>query len=167
MNINEHPYIDKNKYILYHLEDLKITKTQTLICLLINFYDEIKKELSYEDIAKKLSIDVGKVDECIDELIEMGYLKITVNGHISYDLSGIFENTKPKQESNTFKEILGDFENVFNRVLNTTELTILSELIDTYPKDKIIYALKEAEVYQKGTPNIFYVRSVLENDQKS
>ncbi len=167
MRFDDHPYIDKNKYILYHLEDLKMTKTQALICLLINFYDEIKVELSYEDIANKLAIDVSKVDECIDELVVMGYLKVKVDGHISYDLSGIFENDGPKKVDNNFKAILSDFETVFNRALNTTELTILSELVDTYPKDKIIYALKEAEVYQKGAPNIFYVRSVLENDQKS
>lgn len=165
MNWHEHPYIDKNKYILYNLEKLKLTKTQALICLLINFYGEIKQELTYEMIADKLSIDVSKIDECIDELVAMGYLNIKVNGRIAYDLDGIFQERQ--DDDQTFKELLNAFETVFNRVLNTTELSILSELIDNYPKDKIIWALKEAEVYQNGMPNMYYVKSVLDNEQKS
>ena len=156
------PYIDKNKYLLFKLEDFKLTDREILLCLLINAYNEAGLELSYEVIAKKLNIKISQVDKCLQALVDKKYLKISVNGGITYDLCGLYGETE-EPISNNFTAILAIFEEVFNRVLNTTEMKILNELIASYSEEEISDALRKAEIYQKGEPNIYYVKAILDN----
>ncbi len=161
------PYIDKNKYILFELEDLDLNEREALLCVLINVYNEAGIELTYDMIGRKLDLSVEEVDKSLQALVDKNYLKISVDGRISYDLSGLY-GAAPKPIATNFKSVLRLFEEVFNRTLNTTEMTILNELIGAYSEEEITEALRQAEVYQKGEPNIFYVKAVLQNghDQK-
>ncbi len=156
------PYIDKNKYLLFELENFDLSDREVLLCVLINAYNEAGLELTYEMIGRKLGITVDMVDKSLQSLVDKKYLKINVNGHICYDLSGLY-SAKPEPIANNFTSILRLFEEVFNRVLNTTEMTILNELISSYSEEEISDALRQAEVYQKGEPNIFYVKAILQN----
>ncbi len=161
MNIIDKPYIDKKDYLLYNLKDYDLTYAETIACLLILLYEENNLNLTYEDIALRLKIDESDVDGILQGLVQKEYLLLNYdNGSMKFVIDGLFEK-KEEVKDNDYNDLLRLCEEVFNRALNVTEMTILNDLMCEYPKEKIIWALREAEVYQKGEPNIYYVKGIL------
>ena len=51
------PYVDRRTWILDHLKDLSIDSNETLVLLLIDYFNGIGQEISQEELAAKMKVD--------------------------------------------------------------------------------------------------------------
>ena len=166
MSIASEVYVDRLRYFFANLESFDLDPIEINILALLIIYEERDIEIGYDMIAKSLHLSGDDIDRAIRDLTDKELIKIKFQDRIKFDLSALFAIEKNETDDETYKQMISTFEDVFNRALSASELQILSEILSDYDKDKVLWALREAEVYQKGDPNIFYVKSVLDNDHE-
>lgn len=144
----EKNYIDRISYILSEFETVNLNAEEGLVVLLIQFYNDHRQSIEVASIAKKLKVDVNRIDEIINSLSEKGYLKVSLtNGSLEFNLDGIFEHSEEAME---FNETLFEmFESEFKRPLTQIEMQRLSDWIKMYELKLISYALREASINKK------------------
>lgn len=142
-------YIDRRGYIYEHLQDLALNGEEALTVLLIDFFNQHNINIDHAILAHKLKKDNSEIDELLSALTAKGYLNLVYeNGKISFNIDGIFES---EQSAKTpFDESMFNlFEHEFGRPLSQKELERLSEWAQNYEQKLIIYALREAMIYNK------------------
>lgn len=145
---NEH-FINRRDYILDHFEDLSISCEECMAILLIDFMNQYNIPVSHGILAAKMKMDATKIDDLLSNLTQKGYLDITYQDKkILFLIDGIFDT--PKEKPMEFDQSLFDvYESEFARPLSQIELQRMSEWMGQYDQKLILYALREALLYEK------------------
>ncbi len=142
-------YIDRRAYLLDHFEELSLNCEEGMAILLIDFMNEHHIAISHNILAEKMKLDGAQVDELLSRLTQKGYLQITYQDkRVVFLIDGIFET--PKRPALNFDQSLFDlFEEEFARPLTQRELQRMSDWMHEYDQKLIVYALREALIYDK------------------
>ncbi|MEG0265431.1 MAG: DnaD domain protein [Erysipelotrichaceae bacterium] len=142
-------YINRRSYIMERLEDIAVNGEEAMTIMLIDYFNEQKINIDHVTLAKKLKKNNDEIDELLSTLTTRGYLQVLYeSGKIVFNIDGIF--TSESKTKTAFDESLFNlFENEFGRPLTQKELECLSDWTSTYEQKLIIYALREAVIYNK------------------
>lgn len=145
---NEH-YVNRRDYILDRFEELSISCEECMAVLLIDFMNQHGIPVSHGILASKMKKEGNEIDDLLSNLSKKGYLQITYQDKkIVFLIDGIFDT--PKEKTVDFDQSLFDvYESEFARPLSQMELQRMSEWMKTYDQKLIIYALREAVLYDK------------------
>ncbi len=156
-------YFNRRNYLLEKAEDLNVTQKQLLLLLFIDYCNEYGKDCSMEILASKMHLDPKEIDELLSQLVASGYLKLqTKNRRIFFNIDGIFEE---KPEKTDVRSIFSLFEDEFGRLLKQNELSELNQWLAEYEQNDILYALRQASIYNKKNMN--YIRAILQDMKKA
>ena len=152
-------WVSRRDYILEHMDELALDATQGMIVLLIDYFNEHRITISHAILAQKLKVEHDVIDDLLTQLNAKGFLQIEFqNGHIHFDIDGIFEDQGKQQ---TFDASLFDvFETEFARTLSPMEVQRLAQWLELYDQKLITYALREALTYDKKSFD--YIERILE-----
>ncbi len=157
----ENSYINKTNWILQNYSNLNLTSDEGIIVFIINHANENNTCLTIDCLAKQSALSQENVDKAIALLCAKKYLTIVANSNgLVFDLSGLFETEVAKSEKAVNQDLYDLFESEFKRPLSSTEMIYFSELVSTYDKKMMIYALKEASLYKKM--NMKYIATILD-----
>lgn len=152
MNLFGQPFFNRRNWILENLEELDLTLEESLVVLLIDYFNEFNRSVDIMSLAKKLNMDGAHVDQILNQLMLKGYLKMeAVNRRMVYQLEGLYlhtENAKPC-DTNSYRSLFELYEQEFKRPLSQKESESISEWISLYDLKLIEYALREAIIYDK------------------
>lgn len=152
MNLFGQPFFNRRNWILENLEELDLTLEESLVVLLIDYFNEFNRSVDIMSLAKKLNMDGAHVDQILNQLMLKGYLKMeAVNRRMVYQLEGLYlhtENAKPC-DTNSYRSLFELYEQEFKRPLSQKESETISEWISLYDLKLIEYALREAIIYDK------------------
>lgn len=155
-------YFDKIRWILSHLKELDISSNETVVLLSIVVLKEKGLAVNNETINSLTPLTAKQVDDAITLLASKHYLEIKVcASEVSFHIDKIFE--LKKEVNNDVIDLFQIFEEEFSRMLTQNELVRLNEWIETYSKDEIIHALRQASIYRNLHFN--YIDKILENIQ--
>ena len=153
------PYMDRQAWILDHLQELHVDAMEALVLLIIDFLNKNQIPIQHEIIAEKCKIDVEKVEEIFANLSQKGYLTIDFDkGKLLFCLDGLLNMTAPAGEPLS-QSIITEFEDEFGRGLSGFEMQKILELAQIHGERKVICALNEAAVYDRR--NINYIEKIL------
>lgn len=163
MNWWNQKFVNKRDYILDRFEDLSLTCEESMLLLLIDFMNQHQIPISYHVLANKMKLKMQDIDYLLTKLSEKEILKIDYSHkEVTFSIDGIFEIEK--------KEILFDedlfhlFEDEFSRMLTQIEMQRMSMWLKEFEKKQIIYALREAILYEKR--NFDYIERILQDWKK-
>lgn len=152
-------YVDRRGYIYDHLEDLALNGEEALTILLIDFFNQHGIMVDHAILANKLKRDAQEIDELLSRLTSKGYLNIVYeNGKIQFSIDGVFASQK-KAETPFDESLFNLFEHEFARPLSQVEMQRMSEWMGTYEQKLIVYALRQAMIYNKK--NFDYIDRIL------
>ena len=152
-------YIDRRKWIMENLEKINVSPAEALIVLLIDYLNETGSDFTLNSLSEKLHLSEKETDALISSLVSKGYLKITSeNGRVRFLIDGVFSE---KTEKRDLSSVFDLFEEEFGRVLSQSELQEINDWLSVYKQDDIIYALRQASIYNKKS--FPYIRSILKN----
>ncbi|MCI5774364.1 MAG: DnaD domain protein [Erysipelotrichaceae bacterium] len=155
-------YVNRRDWILDNLENLQLSHFEAIVVLLIDFCNVNNIPINLEYLAAKCNCDTAVIDKVISVLCAKNYLDIkAINKSVVFDLSKLFEADMNKQQAENYASIFELFESEFGRPLVADELTKIQEWLKRYDSKLIIYALRQASMYQKV--NFAYIQKVLEN----
>jgi len=142
-------FINRRDYILDHFEELSLTCDECMAVLLIDFMNQHNITISHGILASKMKMDGGQIDDLLSHLSQKGYLRITYQDKkVAFLIDGIFETSLTKDMA--FDQSLFDiYESEFARPLSQMELQRMSDWMGLYDQQLIVYALREAVVYDK------------------
>lgn len=145
---NEH-FVNRRDYILDHFEDLSLSCEECMAILLIDFMNEHNIPVSHGILASKMKKEGSEIDDLLSNLTKKGYLEISYQDKkIAFLIDGIFDI--PKEKTMDFDQSMFDvYESEFARPLSQMELQRMSEWMGLYDQKLIVYALREAVVYDK------------------
>lgn len=151
-------YINRRDYILEHLDALSMDSDETVMVLLIDFFNQYGVSVTHELLAEKMKKRPEEIDALFAKLNTRGYVSIDVReGKVMFQIDGIFEEEK---SADAFDESLFQlFETEFGRTLSQMELQRMSEWIQMYDAKLIGYALREALTY--NVKNFDYIDRIL------
>ena len=153
------PCMNRQAWILDHLEELHVNAEEALVLLLIDFLNQNRIPIQHQIIADKCKIDVDRVEEIFASLSDKGYLTIDFqNGSLLFCLDGLLKGTEASGEPLS-QSIITEFEEEFGRSLSPTEMQRILEFSENYGERKVICALNEAASYDKR--NINYIERIL------
>lgn len=161
-DLYKQPYFDHRNFILSRLGELKISNSEALLLLLIDFENEFGNIITYESLALKLNHTPDEISDLIDGLIAKGFLEIKIKDReILYSIDSLFKLDYENKviDKNVFQDLFQLYEDAFGRPLNRSESERLSEWMSEYDLKLIEYALKEAIVYEKR--NFDYINAIL------
>ncbi len=141
-------FINRRDYMLDHLDDLTMTSEETLLVMLIDFFNQYQIPVTHSLLASKMKKNNEEIDELLSNLSAKGYVEITFHdGKIIFEIDGVFKGEKDKAIS--FNDSLFDlFESEFGRPLSQMEFQRLAEWLNIYDQKMIGYALREALTYE-------------------
>lgn len=153
------PYLDHKIWILDHLESLHLEPEEVLVLLLVDFYNDSHQSIHHEMIAKKLHLDIEKIENLFVSLAEKGYLNISYKeGSLHFDIEGVYTQAQKKVQS-FHRSLIEEFEAEFKRTLSSVEMERILQMAAHYDERMVICALNEAAVYEKR--NLNYIESIL------
>ncbi|MGL5541330.1 MAG: DnaD domain-containing protein [Erysipelotrichaceae bacterium] len=158
--IYNQPYFNRRNYILENVEHFSLHAEELILLLLIDYCNEYSKVISHAYLAEKLKKSLDEIDRLLDGLSNKGYLEIKMgNRQILFDISGIF---KEQSVGKAFQSDLFElFEHEFGRTFSQLEMARMSEWMRLYEKQLIIYALREAVIYNKK--GLDYIDRILQS----
>lgn len=155
----EKSYFNRRNWILDHFETLNLSMDEGLLLLMIDYFNEQNMVISHNSLSLKMNMDMEHIDLLLNSLTDKGYLDYEFeNGSMKFVIDGVFEKKEVKNDafnSNLFEL----FESEFSRPLSQVETQSISDLLQSYDKDMIILALREAMLYD--VKQVKYVESVL------
>ena len=164
MNLFRQPFFNRRNWILENLEDLDLSLEESMVVLLIDYFNEFNRNVDIPSLANKLNMDGAHIDAILNQLLAKGYLKIeAINRKMVYQLDGLYIHTNDAKpcDANVYRNLFDMFETEFKRPLSQKESEMLSEWIATYELKLIEYALREAIIYDKiAFP---YIDTILRN----
>ncbi len=142
-------FVNRRDYILDHFEQLSLTCEECMAVLLIDFMNQHSIAISHGILASKMKMDGNQIDELLSRLHQKGILQITYQDKkVVFLIDGIFDT--PKENDMNFDQSLFDtYENEFARPLSQLELQRMSDWMGKYDQKLIVYALREAVIYDK------------------
>lgn len=142
-------FINRRDYILDHFEDLSLSSEEGMAILLIDFMNQHNIPISHGILASKMKKDGSQIDDLLSNLTKKGFLDIAYQDKkIEFIIDGVFD--EPKQNGMEFDASLFDvYESEFARPLTQVELQRMSEWMSQYEQKLIVYALREAVLYDK------------------
>ena len=153
------PYLNRQAWIVDHLQDLHVDAQEALVLLIIDFLNQNQIPIQHEIIADKCKIDVEKVEEIFASLSQKGYLTIDFDkGKLLFCLDGLLNVSAPGGEPLS-QSIIQEFEDEFGRGLSSFEMQKILELAQMHGEKKVICALNEAASYDRREIN--YIERVL------
>lgn len=152
------PYINRRNWILENLESIHMDSQETMVVLLIDYFNEQHIAISDEKLAEKLKLSDQEIEDVLMKLSDKGYLTIDFkDGNVIFDISGIFHE---KSEGMVLqKSLIESIEDEFGRPLSSLEMQRIMELASVYDERRVICALNEAVVYDRR--NLNYMESIL------
>ena len=152
------PYINRRNWILENLESIHMDPQETMVVLLIDYFNEQHIAISDEKLAEKLKLSDQEIEDVLMKLSDKGYLTIDFkDGNVIFDISGIFHE---KSEGMVLqKSLIESVEDEFGRPLSSLEMQRIMELASVYDERRVICALNEAVVYDRR--NLNYMESIL------
>ena len=155
-------FVNRRDWILDNLENLELTHIETLVVLLIDFCNVNRIPINLEYLAAKCHVTTTDIDKVISMLCAKNYLEIkAINKNVVFDLSKLFEIEANEGNNENYTSIFDLFENEFGRPLVSDELSKITEWFKKYDTNLIIYALRQASMYQKLS--FAYIQKILEN----
>ncbi len=141
-------FINCRDYMLDHLDELTMTSDETLLVMLIDFFNQHQIPVTHELLANKMKKNNEEIDELLSDLSTKGYVEIAFHaGKIIFEIDGVFKGANEKAIS--FDDSLFDlFESEFGRPLSQMEFQRLAEWLNIYDQKMIGYALREALTYE-------------------
>ncbi len=181
-NLIKNQTIDFNKLLLEKYYQLDLNETEVVILLKLNsLLIKGTKKLLASELAKSMKISSSVIGKRLVDLVNKGYINITVNDancgeEFSLDetykrLSYLLENSDNIVEeeviSNDFSMIVKFIENQFGSILKPLDLEVINHWIniDKYSIDSIKEAVSEASRLKKN--NVKYVDVFLSNKKEN
>ena len=157
------PYVNRRDWILENLGVLKLNAKQTVILLMIDYYNSQSKPIDLQEFAQACAMDLKDVDETIHSLVKSQLLSIEPKkDRIHFSLDGLFNHGIMYEYVD--EDIFEVFESEFGRLLSQNELMLLNEWLAVYTQEEILDALRSALIYQKASMN--YINAILVNQRK-
>lgn len=161
----EQNFVNRRDWILDHLELLGLDANETILVLLIDFFNEHNIPVTMEILHKKTGLTVEQVDQSISTLCAKKYLEIRASAKkVRFILNGLFDTDTARSERVLDSSLFDTFETEFGRPLSNMEMTKISDWNRTTDKKLILYALRQASAYQHLSIN--YIDKIL-NDWKT
>lgn len=160
----EQNYVNHRDWILDHLEYLGLDEKETILVLLIDFFNEHHIEITLEALSKKTGMPSELVNQEISVLCAKKYLEIRASSRkISYRLNGLFETNTARDREIMDTSLFDVFETELGRPLSQPEMQKISDWNRSIDRHLIVYALREASAYQKL--NLTYIERILKDWQ--
>lgn len=142
-------FINRRDYILDNFENLTLSCEECMAVLLIDFMNQHNIPVSHGILASKMKKEGAEIDDLLSNLTQKGYLQITYQDKkIAFLIDGIFN--QPEDKTVAFDQSLFDvYETEFARPLSQMEMQRMSEWMSTYEQKLLVYALREAILYDK------------------
>ena len=153
--------------LLFNYRKLGLSELELIVIMYI-YNDNDSINYNPKKISNDLDLDVKKVIEVINNLVEKGFLNIelikinnvrteVINLDLMYEkLAFIIMKKDTKKETNIFET----YETELGRALSPTEYEIINSWLDSgYSEELILLALKEA-VYN-GVSNFRYIDRII------
>lgn len=157
-------YFDSKAWIIENFEKLNITNDETLLVLLIDFYNKNKTAINYELLTKKLKKNQKEIDKLIASLVEKHYLKLKTNSKgIVFDIDNIFEFDPTVYDIANNQNLYDTLGDLFGKPLTPNELAKLNDLLNNYTETQILEATRIAEAKKKL--NLAYIEGILRNEK--
>ncbi len=157
------PYVNRRDWVLENLGGLKLSPSQTIVVLMIDYYNSLNRPIDLPSFAKACNMELTDVDETIESLVQAQVLSIkAVHNRISFNLDALFSNGLLYEYVD--EDIFEVFESEFGRLLSQNELVMLNEWLTIYTQDEILDALRQALIYQKASFN--YINAILVNKRQ-
>ena len=87
------PYVNRRDWVLENLGGLKLSPSQTIVVLMIDYYNSLNRPIDLPSFAKACNMELTDVDETIDSLVQAQVLSIkAVHNRISFNLDALFSN---------------------------------------------------------------------------
>ncbi|MBQ7993552.1 MAG: DnaD domain protein [Solobacterium sp.] len=161
----EQNFVNRRDWILDHLELLGLDANETILVLLIDFFNEHNIPVTMEILHKKTGLTMEQVDQSISTLCAKKYLEIRASAKkVRFILNGLFDTDTARSERVLDSSLFDTFETEFGRPLSNMEMTKISDWNRTTDKKLILYALRQASAYQHLSIN--YIDKIL-NDWKT
>lgn len=158
-------YVNHRDWVLDNLELLGLSMQETVIVLLIDFFNTSQLPIILESLAKKTGFDQDEIDKVLSILVAKKYLEIrATNRKVSFVLDGLFDTEVSRTQSALNSSLFELFEEEFGRPLSNAEMMKLSDIMKTMDSQLVVYALKEASMYQKV--NFNYIMKILQTWQE-
>lgn len=156
-------YINRRDWILENLGSMKLSPTQTLVLLMIDFLNQQGVPITLELLAERTAVESHVVDETIHDLVRQNILAIKVSKDaLEFNLDGLFQDGVRYEYVN--KGIFEVFESEFGRLLSQNELMTLNTWLSKYSEADILDGLRNAVIYKKVSMQ--YINAILANKQK-
>ena len=157
-------YFDRKNWILENFDKLNLTSDETLLILLVDLCKTNKRYVTYDYLTSKLNKTTRQIDSIVARLVSKHYLKISSNSKgLIFDFDEIFEFDPEKYEISDNKDLYDTVSDVFGRPLSSTELQKIADLLQVYPEEKFINALRLAEANR--ALKIAYIEGILRNEK--
>ncbi len=146
----EQNFVNHRDWVLDNLDLLGLDAKETVIVLLIDFFNEHHSEISMDMLAKRSGMTEDELNEVLSVLMAKKYLSIkAASKAICFNIDGLFNTDTSKDAAVMDSSLYDVFETEFGRPLNPVEMEKISEWNRTMDKKMILLALKEAYIYQK------------------
>lgn len=156
-------YINRRDWILENLGSMKLSPTQTLVLLMIDFLNQQGVPITLELLAERTAVESHVVDETIHDLVRQNILAIKVSKDaLEFNLDGLFRDGVRYEYVN--EGIFEVFESEFGRLLSQNELMTLNTWLSKYSEADILDGLRNAVIYKKVSMQ--YINAILANKQK-
>ncbi len=142
-------YVQRRDWILEHIELLNLSSSEFQLIMLIDYWNSNGEEIVQEKLCKKMGIDQSKVDKLLSLLMAKKYLKIQPSSTgAKFILDGLYETEVARVENVLNQSVHDVFESEFARPLTQQEMEQLNHWVKQENSKLVIYALKEASMYQ-------------------
>ena len=156
----EYKYVNHRDWIRDHLEMLGLTAQETVLVLLIDFFNQNNVEITIELLSRKTGMSVDETDKAVSVLCAKRYLEIRASSRkVTFSLNGLFETDTAKYQRVLDSPLFETFESEFGRPLSQQEMQKISDWNRTIDRKLIIYALRQASIYQKLS--LAYIEGIL------
>lgn len=162
----EQNFVSHRDWVLDHLDLLGMDAKETVVVLLIDFFNEHHYDISLDILAKKSCFSMEELNEVLSVLAAKKYLSITASSEgVVFSLAGLFETDTARTEAILDSSLYSVFEEEFGRTLSSVEMEKISEWNRNNDKKMILLALREASAYQKKS--FGYIDHILADWKKS
>lgn len=143
-------FINRRDYLLDHFEDYSLSCEECMAILLIDFMNEHNIPIAHGILANKMKLDESQIDNLLSRLTQKGYLNIAYdNKKIAFLIDGVFAERSSDKTISFDRSLFEVFEEEFARPLSQIEMQRLSDWLKQYEQKLILYALREALMYNK------------------
>lgn len=155
-------YVNRRDWILDNLEFIGLSEKETIIVLLIDYFNSNNIGITIDLLCNKTKMDDKEVNKILSVLFAKKYLVIEASGKTpTFVLDGLFELEVEAIESELDSSLFNLFEKEFKRPLTQKEMETVSDWIKRIDSNLIIEALRYASMYKKV--KLSYIDKILKN----